>query len=79
MEDNLCYVCYERELSMDLNCSHKLRYSCYNILYKCPMCRKPYKCEDIFYDADEDDVSFVELLPDFLFFACVHNILFFFF
>ena len=67
MEDNLCYVCYEREMTETLLCSHKLRDHCYELLNKCPMCRAPYyKDGEMYYDFDEDDEDlYVEEVPFF--------------
>lgn len=70
MEDNLCYVCYESEMTETLPCSHKLCGHCYELLNKCPMCRAPYRDDDDDYvDYDDydyiDDVPLVGLLIDF--------------
>ncbi len=66
MEDNLCYVCYEREMTETLICSHKLCDHCYELLNKCPMCRMPYyKDDEMYYDFDDDDYGYVNEVPFF--------------
>ena len=65
-EDTLCYVCYEREATNVLMCSHKLCYHYYERMNKCPMCRTPYyRSDEIYYEFDDDDdYTFVEFMID---------------
>ena len=67
MEDNLCYVCYESEMTETLPCSHKLCGHCYELLNKCPMCRAPYhEDEEMYHDIeDDDDYDYVDEAPFF--------------
>ena len=75
MEDNTCYVCYERDMTQTLACSHKLCCHCYELLNKCPMCRMPYcPSDEIYYefddsdddDDDDDESPFFGFLADFV-------------
>jgi len=67
MEDNICYVCYESEMTETLPCSHKLCGHCYELLNKCPMCRAPYhEDEEMYHDIDDDDdYDYVDEAPFF--------------
>ena len=70
MEDNTCYVCYERDMTQTLACSGKLCCRCYELLNKCPMCRMPYYASDEIYyefdDDDDDEFPFFGFLVDFV-------------
>ncbi len=64
-EDTLCYVCYDREMTKDLTCSHKLCGLCYELSKKCPMCRTPYYKDEIYHDFDDDDdYKLIEFMID---------------
>jgi len=85
-EDTLCYVCYEREATKVLMCSHKLCYHCYERMNKCPMCRMPYyRSDEIYYEFDDDDdYTFVEFMIDsfallFIVSSVTFSLIFFFF
>ena len=65
MEDNTCYVCYERDMTQTLACSHKLCCHCYELLNKCPMCRMPYYKDEFYHDFDDDDdYTLIEFMID---------------
>ena len=64
MEDNTCYVCYEREATNVLRCSHKLCDHCYEHMNQRPMCRTPYyRSDEIYHEFDDDeDYTFFEFM-----------------
>jgi len=65
MEEDICYVCYGREATKVLRCSHKLCYHCYERMNKCPMCRMPYYRSDEIYQVRENGPAFIEGLYEF--------------